>query len=407
MLCLLAAGLALAPASSPASELPPPPPITYPYYSLPSVTVEVHGSYNEEYEAPMTHDTEDIDFHFDLSRSYSDVEWWSSTSPPSAGSQLGFSMKPSNVKLDAIGTYRSASGTVKGETDCAYTQKSSELESPTETPFGGLIEMLPNAEAAGNMTVRFSYPLAGNFVTVTGEECEFVKAVGTSGTFEQEGEEFREALSPIDLYGVDSTSGAAEQTFKFSHPYSHTVNGDTVDLDSEVIVKVDRLPPLPPAGSGGPPEQHGPSTPITPPGPAPKPPIIPEPELGPEPPIVTGGGPPKVITGITAKCPKGVKECKVTGIVEGELPVARRAAIAGASRKARARRVVLGRVSFSLAAGAAKKVAITLSKSGAAFVRAHPGVRAKIAVTVTAPGSASVGRSRVARLRIPARRSRR
>jgi ABC-type sugar transport system substrate-binding protein len=75
----LAVACALAPAATltgvaSASEAPPPPPVQYPYYTLPSVSVEVHGSYSEHYEAPMTHDTEDVDFHFDLSRSYSDVE---------------------------------------------------------------------------------------------------------------------------------------------------------------------------------------------------------------------------------------------------------------------------------------------------------------------------------------------
>ncbi len=391
-----------------AAELPPPP-IQYPYYTLPSVSVEVHGSYSEHYEAPTTHDTEDIEFHFDLSRSYSDVEWWSSTSPPSTGSQLGFTMKPTNVELAAMGTYRSEESGVGGKTECTYSQKSSELESSAEAPFAGLIEMRPNAEAAGAMSVRFSYPLAANFLAVGGEECEFVKAVGTSGTFEQESEAFREALSPVDLYAVDSTSGAAEQTFTFSHPYSHTVNGDTVDLSAETIVKVDRLPPLPPTpGTGGPPEVRGPTTPITPPGPSPKPPVIPEPELGPEPPAVTGGGsggPPKLTTGITAKCPSGVKQCKVAGIVEGELPIGRRASTASVSRAGRkVRHVVLGRVSFVLAGEARRKVTITLSKSGAAFLRAHPGVRAKIAVTVSAPGWVAVTRSRTARLRLPSHR---
>jgi hypothetical protein len=177
-----------------------------------------------------------------------------------------------------------------------------------------------------------------------------------------------------------------------------------IRLSDEVIVKVNLLDaPPPPFGHEGPAEQHGPSTPVPQPTKSEEPPRVLEPEVEADPPVVTGGGgsPTKMHTGITAKCPKTGKPCTVTGIVEAELPAPRPVRKASASRAGKVRRVVLGKVDFSLAAGASKPVSITLSREGVAFLRSHPGTRATIAVTVSAPGAAKASRTRTAKLRLP------
>jgi hypothetical protein len=409
--CSVAALAPLAvPASSAAIELPPPP-VEYPYYTIPSVSVEVHGSYSEHYTTPGTGDLEEVDFHFGITRYYSDIEWWASTSPPSTGSQLGFLMRPGPDKLEASGTYRDVHGPgpLAGQSfECLYSPKSAEPIPPESAGiFGGLIEMKPNPEVAGAMSVKFQYPLSSSLITVApaaeGELCESVKAVGTSGNPGQEGA-YLLALIPLDFYSVNNESGAAEQTFKFPHSYSGTVEGDQVDLSDEAVVKVDRLPPPPPPrGSEGPPEQHRPSTPVPQPTKPEEPPHIPEPEVEANPPVVTGGegSPTKLHTGITAKCPKAGRPCTVTGIVEAELPAPRPARKAGASRAGKLRRVVLGRVSLPLLAGASKRISITLSRAGMAFLRSHPGVRARIVVTVSASGAIEASRTRTAKLSLP------
>lgn len=173
------------------------------------------------------------------------------------------------------------------------------------------------------------------------------------------------------IAGVNFESGQAEQTITVPHSDSFEVNGDDIDLKDVVVVKINRLPPV--RGTGGPPETHGPTTPITSPTTPPKPPVIQEPEIEGNPPVVTGGGgSPKLHTGIKAKCPKAGKPCTVTGILEAELPTPRPAHWAGLSRSAKIRRVVLGKVSFVLAAGASRTVVITLSKAGVALLRSNP-----------------------------------
>ena len=411
--CSIAAlALLAAPAWSAASEEPPLPSPSnlYPYYTIPSVSVEVTGSYTEHYTTPQTGDIEEVEFLFKIARSYSKVEWSSSTSPPSVGSELGVSMQPTPDRLDATGIYRDVHGPgpLAGQSfECIYSPKSLEPEFPSSAgPYAGVIEMKPYAETPGAMSVKFQYPLSGSLITVIpgaeGELCESVKAVGTSGTSLQEGE-YLLALAPLDFYSVNNESGIAEQTFKFPHSYSGNVGGDQVDLSDEVVVKTNLLDvPPPPFGSEGPVKQHGPSTPVPQPTKPEEPPHIPEPEVEADPPVVTGGGgsPTKLHTGITAKCPKGGKSCTVTGIVEAELPAPRPARKANASHAGKTRRVVLGRVHFLLAAGVSKPVSITLSKAGVAFLRFHPGARAKIAVTVVS-GAATASRTRTAKLRLP------
>ncbi len=399
--CALAVAAALlAPASSLAVELPPPVP-EYEYYSLPEVSVEINGSYSERYTDPEG-DIEDVKFFFKITRGF-EVVWWASESPPTVSSRFGSSLHPGTVKLEASGTHETIFKDFPEEPVlCEYSPLSSE---PTSEGAGGLVELKPNPSEPGHMTARASYPLSGAFVkaTTTTPEFDCSGAVATSGDPSSD-PRFLEATSPLVEAAVDFESGQAEQTVTVPHTYSFDVGADQVDINDQVVVKINRLPPPPPPrGTKGPPEQHGPSTPITPPGPAPKPPIIPEPELEPEPPVVTGGGgPPKLHTGIKAKCPKAGKPCTVTGIVEAELPAPRPARTAQASRKAKIRRVVLGKVSFPLAAGASKAVVITLSKAGVAFLRSRPGVRAKIAVVVSAPGAATASRTRTARLRLSA-----
>jgi hypothetical protein len=415
--CSLAALALLAtatPAWSAASEEPPLPSPSnlYPYYMIPSVSVEVTGSYTEHYTTPQTGDVEEVELLFKIARSYSKVEWSSSTSPPSAGSELGFSMQPTLDTLDAVGAYRDVHGPgpLAGQSfECIYSPKSPEPEFPSSAGFyAGVIEMTPYAQTPGTMSVKFQYPLSGSLITVIpgaeGELCESVKAVGTSGTSLQ-GVEYLLALSPIDSYSINNESGMAEQTFKFPHSYSGTFEGDQVDLSDEVVVKANLLfsdIPPPPFGHEGPPEQHGPSTPVPQPTKPEEPPHVPEPEVEADPPVVTGGGgsPTKLHTGITAKCPKAGNPCTVTGIVEAELPAPRPARKASTSHAGKVRRVVLGRVSFPLAPGASKPVSIALSKAGVAFLRSHPGAHAKIAVTV-ASGAATASRTRTAKLRLP------
>ncbi len=395
--CALAAGaVVLAPSVSAAAPTP-----EYQYFALSSVSLEAHGTYHEHYTDPTTNDEETADLGFAIKREFTAVEWLSNAPAPSRATEFGYRDDAGTEHLEASGTYEFVNGSVglKGQTTrCTYSAKTSE-------PFADLLEIETAPEESHILGVHVTVPLGSNVVARSGEEpCDIDPGVGTSGPAQSDSG-VREAVSRLIYFLV-----GAPETRTFPLSFSKVVEGDDVSLDDELTVKTEPqlLPPPIATPPKGPLEKIEPSTPITPPTTPPKPPIIPEPELGPEPPIVTGGGgPPKVITGITTKCPKGVKECKVTGIVEGELPIGRRAQVAGVPRKPRVRRVVLGRVSFSLAGGAAKKVAITLSKSGAAFVRAHPGVRAKILVTVTTPGSASVARSRFARLRIPARRSRR
>ncbi len=252
--------------------------------------------------------------------------------------------------------------------------------------------------------------MSGSLITATptGSGLPCSGAVATSGEADKD-PQFIEGTSPLVETAVDFESGQAEQTVTVPHSYSFDVDGDdAVDLKDVVVVKINRLPPPPPArGTEGPPEMRGPTTPITPPTTPPKPPVIQEPELEGNPPVVTGGGTsPKLHTGIKAKCPKTGKPCTVTGVVEAELPAPRPARKAGASRSAKIRRVVLGKVSFVLAAGASRTVVITLSKAGVALLRSNAGVRAKIAVTVTEPGATKASRTRTTRLRLPAPRRR-
>jgi hypothetical protein len=262
------------------------------------------------------------------------------------------------------------------------------------------------------MQVSFGYPLAGDLIAVTpaepeDEECEFHSGVGTSADPASDSE-YLAALTPSDRFAIDQESAAAEQTFTFPHFYSNDIEGDQVQLKDEVVVKIDRIPhlgPPPKEWESAPPTPIGPTTPIAPPTKAEEPPVIPQPEIEADPPVITGGGPPtKLRTGITAKCPKAAKRCTVTGIVEAELPARRPAGNASASRAVRVRRIVLGRISFPLAAGKSKRVSIALSKAGVAFLRAHPGVRAKILVTVSAPGAAKASSTRSAKLHLPAPR---
>ncbi len=280
---------------------------------------------------------------------------------------------------------------------------------PASEGAGGLIELNPNPLEPGHMSVHASYPLSGALITASSStpETDCSGAVATSGEADKD-PQFNEATSPLVEAAVDFASGQAEQTVTVPHKYSFDVGTDQVDLSDVVVVKINRLPPPPPPlGTKGPPEQHGPSTPVPQPTTPKEPPHVPEPEVEANPPVVTGGSPPKLHTGITTKCPKAGKPCTVTGIVEAELPAPRRAGKASASRKAKIRRVVLGKVTFPLAAGTSEKVVIALSKSGVAFLRSHPGVRAKIAITVTAPGAVTASRTRTARLRLPAAHRRR
>ncbi len=397
--CTLAAGSALlAPASS-ATELPPPP-IEYPYYSIPEVSVEINGSYSERYTDPEG-DIEDVKFFFKIKRGF-EPTWWASESPPTVSSTFGSSLREGPVKLEeAFGTHETIfKDFPKEPVLCEYSPLSSE-------PAGDLIELKPNPNEPGHMTVRASYPLSGAYVKASTTTPEFncSGAVATSGEADKD-PQFNEATSPLVEAAVNFQSGQAEQTITVPHKYSLDAGEDQVDLSDEVVVKINRLPPLPPPlGTKGPPEQHGPSTPVPTPTPTPKePPHIEEPEVEANPPVVTGGGgsPPKLRTGIKAKCPQAGQRCTVTGVVEVELPAPRPARKAQASRRAKAIRVVLGKVSFPLAAGASKPVVITLSRSGLEFLRSHPGVHAKIAVTVTAPGAARVSRTPAANLRLPA-----
>ncbi|HXP36144.1 MAG TPA: hypothetical protein VN817_00125 [Solirubrobacteraceae bacterium] len=399
--CTLAVAPALlAPASSPA-DLPPPVP-EYEYYSIPEVSAEISGTYNERYTDPEG-DVENVNFSFTTKRGF-EPTWWASESPPTVRSTFGSSLHEGTVKLDAFGTHETILKDFPEEPVlCEYAPLSAE---PTSEGAGGLLELKPHPSEPGHMTVRASYPLSGAFIKGTSETPEFecTGAVATSGEADKD-PQFNEATSPLVEAAVNFDSGQAEQTVEVPHDYSFSVGADQVDIKDVVTVKINRLPPPPPPlGTPGPPEQHGPSTPVPPPTKPEEPPRIPEPEVEANPPVVTGGGgsPPKLHTGITAKCPKGGKPCTVTGIVEAELPAPRLTGKASATRKAKLRRVVLGKVSFTLAAGAEKPVLITLSKAGAAFLRSHPGVRAKIAVTVSASGATKVSKTRTAKLRLPA-----
>ena len=161
-----------APAGSAASEEPPLPSPSnlYPYYTIPSVSVEVHGSYTEHYTTPGTGDVEEVEFLFNIARSYSKVEWSSSTSPPSVGSELGSRCRSLPDRLDATGTYRDVHGPgpLAGQSfECIYSPKSLEPEFPSSAGlYAGVIEMKPYAETPGAMSVKFQYPLSGSLITV-------------------------------------------------------------------------------------------------------------------------------------------------------------------------------------------------------------------------------------------------
>jgi hypothetical protein len=405
----LAAGSALLASASSAAEPPPLPTestLIYQYFALGAVSVEVNGSYSEHYTDPEG-DEEIVDFQFTESREFHQVEWRSSTPAPAPGGEVGYLEDSGQEHLEASGTFEFVNGSpgLKGQTTtCSYAPTSSEPHA-LDDPSGASIEIRPEQEA-GLLFVRFSYPLAGNLITVkSGEElCEGHAGVGTSGEADKDAG-YQEAVSRALAFLVTDT---APETLKFPNSYATTVDGDRVELNEEAVVKTEPplLPPPIATPPKGPLEKREPSTPVPPPTTPPKPPVIQEPEVEANPPVITGGGgsPPKLHTGITAKCPPAGKPCTVTGIVEAELPAPRPAGKASASRKAKLRRVVLGKVSFALAAGASKKVVITLSKAGAALLRSHPGVRAKIAVTVAAPGAAKASSTRTAKLRLPAPR---
>jgi hypothetical protein len=400
----------LAPASS-SAELPPPPPPPqyYPYFALFSVSLEASGSYHEHYTNPGTGDEETVDFEFGLKREFTGIEWLSNMPAPTPGTEFAYLEQPGQEHLEASGSYEfvPGSGPLKGQAiHCAYFPKTSEPKPPLDDRNAGLLELIPAPEAA-LLGVRVSYPLGSSFVGRSGEEpCGEDSGVGTSGPANTDSG-VQEAISHLRFFLVNGPGGSPE-TLTFSHPYSTDVDGDEVNLKDELTVKVEPqlLPPPIATPPKGPLEKLEPSTPITPPTTPPKPPVIQEPEVGANPPVITGGGgsPPKLHTGINAKCPKAGKPCTVTGVVEAELPAPRPARKADVSRKAKLRRVVLGKVSFPLAAGASKTVVITLSKAGAAFLGSHPGVRAKIAVTVSAPGATRASRTRTAKLRLPAAR---
>jgi hypothetical protein len=364
--------------------------------------VEINGSYSERYTDPEG-DIEDVKFFFTIKRFF-EATWSASESPPTRSSSFEASAQAGPVKLEkAFGTHEFIEAGFPGEpTVCEYSPLSSE---PASESASGLIELKPNLFEPGHMTVRASYPLSGAFITATTSTPEFEcsGAVATSGEADRD-PQFNEATTPLVEAAVNFESGQAEQTISVPHTYSFDIGSDQVDLSDEVVVKINRLPPLPPPrGTEGPPEMRGPTTPVPPPTTPPKPPVIQEPEVEANPPVVTGGGgsSPKLHTGIKAKCPMTGKPCTVTGVVEAELPAPRLASKAD-TRKAKIRDFVLGKVSFPLAPGASKTVVITLSKAGVALLRSHPGARAKIAVTVTAPGAAKASRTRTTKLRLRA-----
>jgi len=412
--CALAVGAALlVPATSPA-ELPSTPPEHYPYFALSSVSLEASGSYHEHYTVPQTGDEETVDFKFGLKREFTGIEWLSNMPAPTPGTEFSYLEDPGQEHLEASGTYEfvNGSGTLKGQAiHCAYFPKTSEPKPPLDDRNGGLLELTPAPEAA-LLGVRVSYPLGSSFVGRSGEGlCETDSGVGTSGPANTDSG-VQEAISHL-LYFLVNGAGGSPETLTFPHSYSTDVNGDEVNLQDELTVKVEPqlLPPPIATPPKGPLEKLEPITPITPPTTPPptKPPVIQEPEVEANPPVITGGGgsPPKLHTGIKAKCPNAGKPCTVTGIVEAELPAPGPARKADASRKkAKTRRIVLGKISFPLAAGASKTVVITLSKAGVAFLGSHPGVRAKIAVTVSA-GATRASRTRTAKLRLPTARRRR
>ncbi len=411
--CGLVGGLALIPSTPSFAETPPPlPEPSYVYEQFPSVAIEVQGTYTEHYTDGLG-DTEIADFNFQLKREFTSVTLGSGTSPPNPDDLgIGFDAGPDH--LEGTGTYEFVlhQENLEEPSTCDYLQKSTEPPPANGAPGIGLTELDYVPEQIGAMSVRFGYPLSGSLISVTAgnpedaELCSEHSGVGTSGDPSSD-IEYLLALSPSNIFYVDLTSAQAEQTFKFPHSFSSNINGDQVDLKDEVVVKVDRIPHLgPPKSEGGPPpEQHGPSTPISQPTKSEEP-HVPEPEVEGNPPEITGGGgtPTKLRTGINAKCPKAEKPCTVTGIAEAELPAPRPSGKASAASKAKVRRVTLGRTVFSLAAGAHRSVSITLTRAGVAFLRAHPGVRVKILVGVSAPGFSKASRTRTAKLRLPNRR---
>ena len=312
--------------------------------------------------------------------------------------------------LESSGTLQlvNGSGPLKGQVvNCTYSQSSTEPPSPGEpSDLFGLIELATNPEQPGMFTAKFHYPLSPGYVNVApagseDEQCEFFHSVATQGEPSHESG-YDVAINPFDHVEVDFDSAAAEQIYKIPHSYAGSFDGDEVDLADEEVVKIDRLPDLPPPfpTGGPPPSKIEPTTPIPGADAVERTATHRRTRSRREAPVLGGGDPPKLHTGITAKCPKAIKACTVTGVITAELPVARHASAARSAR-AKARRVVLGRVSFVLAGGASRKVIVALPRSAVAFLRSHPGVRARIAVTVAAPGATKVSRSRTARSGFP------
>jgi hypothetical protein len=381
----LLAALALGAASASAEE----PSLEYEAY----VTAEYQGTYEEQY-VDAQGDNYFFVMSFDMTSKY-DLQWLSD------GTLRTSNYREPVVKatgLMMIEVAKSGGGFFEPET-CDYSALS---------PLPGDNFPINRAGPAGQLDIDAFIPHGTNYLAETSAptayNCSDDASLGTPGA--PAGElTYDEGLAPIVEVNVRNDPNYLQDVSSKGSPVfgtgSYSIEG-SVRVTSEPGLSGPSAPP-----PAKPVEKIEPSTPIEPPTAPPHTPTETKPiieEIG-EPIWGTGGGgqhgkPPKLKTGLRAKCPTATTGCKVTGILVASMPSAP-GTLKASGTNAKQRDVTIGSTSFKLATGASSPVTIALSRSGFALLREDHHLPVSITVSVAAPGRASVKHSRALTLRLP------
>jgi|GEM_PF-4324567 len=356
--------------------------------------VELAGTYSEQLVEPGG-DIEEVSYEYDMATE------WGEVGRTGSG---GLAFENETIRLHGSGNeiHTFEDNKIKGETvTCGYTTKA-------EVASGGGFRLhLVSGEV---LDVDTFIPLSGQYVKKTGGEQCLGEGVGTDGTPTDQG--FVAATEPVREVNLEG----CKRPIVLPIDYSEEPNGDNVDIHATLTITCMALlgPPQevsPPAKSV---EKIEPSTPIEPPVSPPHTPTEPKPiveEIGE--PIFGGGGgtggggkggkgrtPPKLKTGLRARCPASTTGCTVTGILLASVPGAP-SAHKGSAAHAKQRQVAIGSTTFKLAAGTSSPVTIALSRSGLALLSTRHHLPVSITVSIAAPGVASVKHVRALTLRLP------
>jgi hypothetical protein len=382
-----------------------------PVFIVGGLKVEYQGTYTETYSAPGGGSQEaggveeKINYSFDTIEFYEALRWTA---------QHHFTYVPGDEpEIKGFGTYEqinegqsepiTCTVTAVGDPEIALAPPLFPLE-----PEDGTGGYEPGTE--GHVIVHSFLPTESNsYVTVKSKpsgsteagECQPV--VGTPGTPTLEA---LVDLEPSAIVNLNENPAYAEPIL--DQISSHSGNSsDQLSIQGTLTVTrtdIERAKPSEPL------EQVGPSTPIQPPKPPSSPPpiIIEPPAIEPREPVLGGGGPLKLETGIKPKCPVTASHCSVSGRLGVTLPVSGGGHGATTAKSPRARRPKarlfnVGSTGFTLAGGHSEEVTITLSRTGEKLLREHKRLPATVSVSVSAPGAATVTRTRALTLKLPTR----